>query len=155
MQALDPCSGLARVSSVNCGTNAGWFVDLMSSAICATLVVFLLLRPHLYVIAPVAVWSFVAFMANFFMKSKGLDVLATGRMAFYFLVFVGAGVLLVIDGQSWIMVKWARRPGAQPWAGQPYPGQYPPQPGYAVPPQQVAPPAPPAPHARPAAPKKK
>jgi hypothetical protein len=96
MQALDPCSGLARVSSVNCGTNAGWFVDLMSSAICATLVVFLLLRPHLYVFAPVAVWSFVAFMANFFMKSKGLDVLATGRMAFYFLVFVGAGVLLVI-----------------------------------------------------------
>jgi hypothetical protein len=30
--------GLARVSSLNCGTNAGWFVDLMTSAICAALV---------------------------------------------------------------------------------------------------------------------
>jgi hypothetical protein len=64
MQALDPCSGLAHVSGLNCGTNAGWFVDLMTSAICATLVAFLLLRPHLYVFAPVVVWSFVAVLAN-------------------------------------------------------------------------------------------
>jgi hypothetical protein len=65
-------------------------------------------------------WAFLAFMANFIMKSRGFDGPATLRMAVYFVVFVGAGVVLVIDGQ--------------PWAGQPYPGQY------AVPPPQFAPP---------------
>jgi hypothetical protein len=156
MQAIDPCAGLSSVSSFNCGSNAGWLVDLMTSGICATLVALLLLRPHLFVFAPTVAWAFLAFMANFIMKSRGFDGLATFRMAVYFVVFVGAGVVLVIDGQTWLAMKWARRPMAQPmmgqlWAGQPYPGQY------AVPPPQFAPPpVPPAapvdPPAAPAAP---
>ena len=140
MQVADPCAGLSSVTGLNCGSNAGWFVDLMTSGICATLVALLLLRPHLYIFVPVVAWAFLAFIANFVMKSKGFDALATFRMTIYFVVLVGAGVLLVVEGQTWLAAKWARRPVSQPYPGQPYPGQLAPPP---------APPAPPA-----AAPKK-
>jgi hypothetical protein len=130
MQAIDPCAGISNVSGLHCGTNAGWFVDLMSSAICAVLVTFLLLRPHLYVFAPAVLWAFLGFLGNFIMKSKGFDALATFRMAIYFVVFVGAGVLLIIDGQKWLAEKWANRP---------MPGQY--QGQYQAPPPPAAPPA--------------
>jgi hypothetical protein len=132
MQAADPCGGLPSVAGINCGTNAGWFVDLMTSGICAVLVALLLLRPHLYVFAPVVAWAFLAFLANYVMKGNGFDGLATLRMAIYFVVFIGAGVLLTIEGQAWLAVKWARRPVAS-WIGQPYPGQF------AVPPAPAAP----------------
>jgi hypothetical protein len=162
MQAVDLCAGLPAATTIglHCGTSAGWFIDLMTSGICATLVALLLLRPHLFVFAPVVVWAFLAFLANFIMKSKGGDILATFRMAIYFVVLVGAGVLLIVEGHPWLATRWARRPMGQPWAGQSYPGQYPQQPGYGVPPQpQYAPPppppaAPPPPPAPPAAPAK-
>lgn len=127
MQIADPCAGLSTVTGLNCGTNAGWFVDLMTSGICATLVAMLLLRPHLYVFAPTVAWAFLAFLANFIMKGKGFDQLATFRMAIYFVVFIGAGVLLIIEGQKWAAIRWARRP-MQPWAGQYPPGYTPPPP---------------------------
>jgi hypothetical protein len=154
MQALDPCAGLSNTAGLHCGTNAGWFVDLMTSGICAVLVALLLLRPHLYVWFPIVLWSFLAFLANFVMKAKGFDSIATVRMAIYFVVFVGAGVLTLIDGQKWVSDKWARRPTA--WQGQPYPAQYAAQPPVAPPPAPPAPPAaPPAPPAPPkAAPRK-
>jgi hypothetical protein len=163
MQSMDPCSGLTSAQTVglHCGTSGGWFIDLMTSGICAILVAFLLLRPHLYVFAPVVVWSFLAFLANFVMKAKGFDALATGRMAIYFVVLVGAGVLLFIEGKPWVAERWSRRPmpaawTGQPYPGQPFPGQYPPPAGYPVAPQQFAPPPPPpaAPPVPPAAPTK-
>jgi hypothetical protein len=141
MQAIDPCAGLSTTTGLHCGTNAGWFVDLMTSGICTVLVAFLLLRPHLYVWAPIVFWSFLAFLANYVMKAKGFDLIATVRMALYFVVFVGAGVLTLIDGQKWTADKWARRP-SNPYQGQPYPGQY-----AAPPAPPAAPPAPPAPPA--------
>ena len=130
MQAVDPCAGVASsaTAGLHCGTSAGWFIDLITSGICAALVALLLLRPHLYIFVAVVAWSFLAFIANFVMKSKGFDALATERMAIYFVVFIGAGVLLIVEGQKWLEVKWARRPAAQPWAGQPYPGQFAPPP---------------------------
>jgi hypothetical protein len=144
MQVIDPCAGLSNTAGLKCGTNAGWFVDLMTSGICAILVALLLLRPHLYVFAAIVLWAFLAFLGNFIMKAKGFDAIATYRMAIYFVTFVGAGVLTIIDGREWVSDKWARRPTAQmqPYPGQPYPAQYAPPP---------APPAPPA--APPAAPK--
>ena len=130
MQAVDPCAGLAAsaTAGLHCGTSAGWFVDLMTSGICAALVALLLLRPHLYIFVPTVAWAFLAFIANFIMKAKGFDSLATVRMTLYFVVFVIAGVLLIVEGQKWLEVKWARRPAAQPWAGQPYQGQFAPPP---------------------------
>jgi hypothetical protein len=144
MQAIDPCAGLSNTAGLHCGTNAGWFVDLMTSGICAVLVALLLLRPHLYIWFAVVLWSFLAFLGNFVMKSKGFDSIATLRMAIYFVVFVGAGVLTIIDGQKWISDKWARRPAAQLWQGQPYPVQYAQPPVAPPPPPPAAPPAPPA-----------
>jgi hypothetical protein len=146
MQALDPCAGLSNTAGLHCGTNAGWFVDLMTSGICAVLVALLLLRPHLYIWFAVVLWSFLAFLGNFVMKSKGFDSIATIRMSIYFVAFVGAGVLTIIDGQKWTSDKWARRPASQPWQAQPYPAQY-------AQPTVVPPPAPPAtPPATPPAP---
>jgi hypothetical protein len=104
-------------------------------------VALLLLRPHLYIWFPIVLWSFLAFLANFVMKAKGFDSIATVRMAIYFVVFVGAGVLTIIDGQKWISDKWARRPSA-PYQGQAYPGQF--APVAPPPPPPAAPPAPPA-----------
>jgi hypothetical protein len=149
MQVTDPCAGLPAsvTATLHCGTNAGWFVDLMTSGICAVLVALLLLRPHLYIFLPTVLWAFLGFLANFIMKGKGFDQLASERMAIYFVVFMLAGTLLVIEGQAWLAVRWARRPVG--WQGQPYP--YPGQPQFAPPPAPpAAPPAPPAP----AAPKK-
>jgi hypothetical protein len=157
MQAMDPCTGLtaAQTVGVHCGTSGGWFIDLMTSGMCAILVAFLLLRPHLYVFFPVVVWSLLAFLANFIMKAKGFDALATGRMTVYFVVLVGAAVLLFIEGKPWVSERWARRPMPGAWQGQPYPGQYPQQPGYPPQPPFAPPPPPPAaPPAPPAAPKK-
>jgi hypothetical protein len=129
MQAVDPCAGVAATATagLHCGTSAGWFIDLMTSGICAALVALLLLRPHLYIFAPTVAWAFLAFIANFVMKAKGFDQLATIRMAIYFVVFIGAGVLLIIEGQKWAAIRWARRP-MQPWAGQYPPGYTPPPP---------------------------
>jgi hypothetical protein len=141
MQERDLCSGIAGAT---CGSNAGWFVDLMTSGICAILVALLLLRPHLYIFAPITAWSFLAFLANFIMKSKGVDY-TTLRMAIYFVVMIGAGVLTVIDGQKWAAEAWARRP-MQPYPSQ-YSSQYPGQQG-----QFAPPPPPPAPMAPPPAP---
>jgi hypothetical protein len=150
MQAIDPCAGLSNTAGLHCGTNAGWFVDLMTSGICAVLVALLLLRPHLYIWFTIVLWSFLAFLANFVMKSKGFDSIATLRMAIYFVTFVGAGVLTIVDGQKWISDKWARRPASQPWQGQPYPAQYAQPPVAPPPPPPAAPPAPPeAPRATP------
>ena len=37
MQVIDPCAGLSNTAGLHCGTNAGWFVDLLTSGICAVL----------------------------------------------------------------------------------------------------------------------
>jgi hypothetical protein len=164
LDAVNALNGMQTTcaSGINCNTSAAWFVDLMTSGICAALATFLLLRPHLYVFVPTVLWAFLGFVANFIMKAKGFDTIATARMAVYFVVFVGAGVLLIIEGQKWLSEKWARRPMQyQQYPGQPYPGQFqqpqfapppppPPAPASATPP----PPPPPPPAARPAAPKK-
>ena len=131
------------------GTNTGWSVDLMTSGICAVLVALLLLRPHLYIWFAIVLWAFLGFVANFVMKAKGFDAIATYRMALYFVVFIGAAVLTVIDGSKWASDKWARRPApaGQAYAAHPYPATY-------VQPRVAPPPAPPAPPAAPpAAPK--
>ena len=132
METGDPCAGISKTTGIVCGANAGWFVDLLTAGICAVLVTLLLLRPHLWVFAIAVLWSFIAFLANFVMKGKGGDNLATFRMASYFLVFMIAGVLTIIDGQEWLAAKWARRPAGQPWYGGP------------AQPQIAPPPAPPA-----------
>jgi hypothetical protein len=127
--------------------SAGWVIDLLTCAISAVIVTLILLRPHLYVFIPVTVWSFLAFFANFIMKQKGGDLVATGRMSVYFLAFVVSAVLVGIEGWKWYQI-WNKRPRpiqqmmpGQPWQGQPWQGQYPPQ----QPPQQYAPPQQPQP----------
>jgi len=130
------------------GTDAGWSVDLLTSGICSILVALLLLRPHLYVFLPVVLWSLLAFVANFIMRTgKGIDEVATVRMALYFVTFVGAGVLLIVEGQKWVADTWARRPYSSQYAAPPAPPAPP-----AAPPAPPAPPAPTAPAK--AAPKK-
>jgi hypothetical protein len=170
MQTAQACYG-----NICGGGNNGWFTDLVTSGVCAAFVALLLMRPHLYVFAAVVGWSFIAFLANFVLRhTPGVDTLATYRMAAYFLALVVAGVLVVVEGEKWYRAEMAKRPVApvvqpqpQPWAGQPWQGQYPGAPmapgapvpqgpaqwggpsGYPVPQQQpqYAPPAPPAPPA--------
>jgi hypothetical protein len=128
--------------------SAAWIIDLFTCAISAVLVTFILLRPHLYFFVPVLGWSFLAFFANFIMKQKGPDFVATERMSVYFVAFVVAAVLVGVEGFKWYQV-WSKRPRpvqqvmpGQAWQGQAWQGQYPPQ----QPPQQYAP-APQAPQA--------
>jgi hypothetical protein len=156
MQIPGFCSG--SLSSLGCGSNAGWVIDLAAAGISAGLVAFLLMRPHLYVFGATVGWAALAFIANFALRHSGtIDAPATYRMTVYFVVLVIAGVLLVVEGKPKLDAERARRPVVQmppgwPNAGytvpvapyQPAPGmQYPPaQMPYAPPPPYFAPPAP-------------
>jgi hypothetical protein len=144
--------------------SAGWVVELLTCAISAVIATLLLTRPHLWFFAAALVWSLFAFLANFVMKSKGGDPVATDRMTLYFIILVAAAVMTGIEGWKWYLAEKAKRP-VNPWAGGGWPGQYPGapmpgpggqwgQPSYAPqqpppppPPMQPAPPPPPAPPA--------
>lgn len=159
---IDATNAITWMQAPN--ASASWVIDLLTCGVCAVLGTLLLMRPHLYFFAPVVGWSLIAFLANLIMKAKGLDAVASQRMVLYFIVFVVAGTLTAIDGWKWWQAEQAKRPA--PWAGGPWPGQYPgmpPQPyapGQPYPPQQppyapqqyAPPPPPPAPEAPPAPP---
>lgn len=135
------------------GASAAWVIDLLTCAISAVIVAFILLRPHLYFFVAVLGWSFLAFISNFIMKHSGYDSVATERMTIYFLAVVVSAVLVGIEGYKWYVV-WSKRPRpvpqmmpGQPWQGQyPQQGQYPPQGQY---PQQMPPQQPPVQYAPP------
>jgi hypothetical protein len=132
---------------MDAGGSAAWFIELMTAGICTVLGVLLLMRPHLWFFCAAAIWSLIGFCANFIMKMKDVpDSAAETRMTFYWIILVGACVLIVVEGIKWYEV-WSKRPRPmQPWQGQ-YPPGYPPQ----MPPQYAPPPAPPAPPAAPPA----
>lgn len=148
----------------------GWLVDMLTAAVCTVFVTLLLLKPHWFWFAGVAIWSFVGWCANGIMTADTLD---TQRMVLYFVAFVMAVVVTGIEiGQlypAWSAKRAARAaaawqqmapPGWVP--GAPMPGAYPP--GYpagypqaaapAMPAAPMAPPPPAAPVAPPAPPKK-
>jgi hypothetical protein len=125
------------------GSDSGaWFLELASSAICTVIATLLLTRPHLWFFCAAAIWSLLAFLGNFIMKLK--DTTPIQRETIYWIVLVGACVLIVIEGFKWYQV-WSKRPRPM----YQYPPGYPPQvPQYAPPPPPPAPPAaPPAPPA--------
>lgn len=121
--------------------SASWVIDLLTGGVCAALATLLLLRPHLYFFAAATGWALLAFLANLIMKAKGVDAVASERMVFYFVIFVVAGVLTIIDGWTWWQAEKAKRPAA--WAGGPWPGQYPGMPPQGYAPGQPYPPQPP------------
>jgi hypothetical protein len=125
--------------------SAAWIIELMTSAICAAIAILMLMRPHLVFFIAAAVWSAVAFMANFIMGK--MDATAALRMEFYWVTFVAAAVIVGIEGWKFYEAEKAKRP-VNPWGAGPWPGQYPGAPGqppqqYGAPAQQYAPPPPP------------
>jgi hypothetical protein len=129
---------------MDAGGSAAWFIELLTAGICAGLGVLLLMRPHLWFFSAAAIWSLVGFCANFIMKMKQGDTTAIERMAIYWVVLVGACVLIAVEGFKWYQV-WSKRPRPM----YQYPPQYAPQ---QMPPQYAPPPPPPAPPAAPPAP---
>jgi len=136
----DASHGLALMDA---GGSAAWFIELLTAGVCAALGVLLLMRPHLWFFCAAAIWSLVGFCANFIMKMKQGDTTAIERMGIYWVVLVGACVLIVVEGFKWYQV-WSKRPRPM----YQYPPGYPPQ----MPPQYAPPPPPPAPPAAPPAP---
>ena len=119
MQTGEFCTAFSSAAVVGCG-NSGWFIDLFTSGVSAALLALLLMRPHLYVFTAVVAWSFLAFGANFLMRqTPGLDSLATVRMTVHFVIFVVAGVLLIVEGQKWLEAERAKRPVAPAIAAMP------------------------------------
>jgi hypothetical protein len=119
MQTGEFCTAFSSAAVVGCG-NSGWFIDLFTSGVSAALLALLLMRPHLYVFTAVVAWSFLAFGANFLMRqTPGLDSLATVRMTVHFVIFVVAGVLLIVEGQKWLEAERAKRPVAPAMAAMP------------------------------------
>jgi hypothetical protein len=146
----DAQHGLALMDA---GGSAAWFLELLTAGISAALAVLLLMRPHLWFFCAAAIWSLLAFCANFIMKMKQGDTVAIERMTIYWIVLVGACVLIAVEGFKWYQV-WSKRPRPM----YQYPPQYAPQqmPPQQMPPQYAPPPPPPpAPPAAPRAPRQK